>query len=256
LSSRELERILGVEVDRITLVDLIERVTAAVRSGTRLRVAHHNLHSAYLVLDDDRMREWYERADLVFADGMSLVAASRLGRGGLRRAHRATLLDWMPAVLDAAARDGKVVFHLGGDPSWIERGAAAWRERHPGLELHVHHGYFPPETSAEVVERINAARPDLLLVGMGMPTQERWLAEHADALNVPVVVTVGAFLAYAAGATARPPRWTGQVGLEWAWRLAADPRRLARRYLVEPFALTVALGRRRLGRAGPRSAAR
>jgi N-acetylglucosaminyldiphosphoundecaprenol N-acetyl-beta-D-mannosaminyltransferase len=254
--SRDLERVLGVEVDRITLADLVERVVSSVRSGTRLWVAHHNLHSAYLVLEDDRMRGWYERADLVFADGMSLVAASRLGRGGLRRAHRATLLDWMPAVLDAAARDGKVVFHLGGEPSWIERGAAAWRDRHPGLQVHVHHGYFAPEESAVVIERIHAARPDLLLVGMGMPAQERWLAEHADELDVPVIVTVGAVLAYAAGATARPPRWTGQVGLEWAWRLAADPRRLARRYLVEPFALMVALGRRRRGRAVPRSAPR
>jgi N-acetylglucosaminyldiphosphoundecaprenol N-acetyl-beta-D-mannosaminyltransferase len=255
-SDREVEHVLGVEVDRITLGDLVERVATGVRSGTRLWVAHHNLHSAYLVLDDDLMRRWYERADVVFADGMSLVAASRLRRGGLRRAHRATLLDWMPAVLDAAARDRKAVFHLGGDPSWIERGAAAWRERHPGLALQVHHGYFAPQESGAVIEQINAARPDLLLVGMGMPTQERWLAEHADALDVPVVVTVGAFLAYAAGATARPPRWTGQLGLEWAWRLAADPRRLARRYLVEPFALMVALGRRRRGRAAPRSAAR
>src|SRR5687768_4406008 len=117
------ERLLGIEVDRIELGDLTDLVIDHVRSGERLWVAHHNLHSAYLVLDDDQMRRWYERADVVFVDGMSLVVASRLAGGPLRRTHRATLLDWMPTVLDAAARDGKVVFHLGGDPAWIEQGA-------------------------------------------------------------------------------------------------------------------------------------
>lgn len=244
MSSRELERVLGVEVEPILMTELAARVCASVAAGTKLWVSHHNLHSAYLVLDDAAMGRWFELADVVFADGMSLVAASRLGGGRLRRAHRATLLDWMPGVLEAAARDGKVVFHLGGDPRWIERGAAGWRERHPGLRLHVHHGFFDDEESDQIIAEINRAAPDLLLVGLGMPRQERWCAEHADELEVPVIVTVGAFLGYAAGAAAQPPRWIGQLGFEWAWRLLADPRRLGRRYLVEPLALLRALRQR------------
>jgi N-acetylglucosaminyldiphosphoundecaprenol N-acetyl-beta-D-mannosaminyltransferase len=238
------ERVLGVDVDRIELRELAALVTACARSGEHLWVANHNMHSAYLVLDDAEMRAWYEQADVVFVDGMSLVLASRLTGGQLRRAHRATLLDWMPSVLDDAARDGTVVFHLGGHPDWIEQGAAAWRAQHPGLQLHVHHGFFGPDGTDDVRAEIARVSPDLLLVGMGMPEQERWLARNAGRLAVPVIVTVGAFLGYAAGATATPPRWTGRLGLEWAWRLAADPRRLARRYLVEPFALAVALRRR------------
>jgi N-acetylglucosaminyldiphosphoundecaprenol N-acetyl-beta-D-mannosaminyltransferase len=238
------ETVLGVEVDPILRLDLIDRVAAAVRERDRLWVAHHNLHSAYLVLDDPEMQRWFELADVIFVDGMALVAVSRLTRGGLVRDHRATLLDWMPQVLDAAARDGRRVFHLGGEADWIEAGAAVWRERHPGLDLTVHHGYFGAEGSDAVVAAINEAAPDLLLVGMGMPHQERWLAANADRLDVPVIVTVGAFLGYAAGNTAEPPRWTGRVGLEWAWRLGADPKRLARRYLVEPVVLLWTLARR------------
>jgi N-acetylglucosaminyldiphosphoundecaprenol N-acetyl-beta-D-mannosaminyltransferase len=245
VTHRELEHVLGVDVDVITRVELIARVVTSMRNGDRLWVGNHNLHSAYLALDDAEMRRWYERADLVFVDGMSLVAASRLGRGRLRREHRATLLDWMPRVLDEAARADKVVFHLGGDPAWIEVGAAAWRRQHPGLRLLVHHGYFSPERADEVVAAINDAKPDLLLVGMGMPVQERWILEHGHQIHVPVIVAVGAFLAYASGATSRPPRWTGQLGVEWLWRLAMDPRRLGRRYLVEPFALAAALRRER-----------
>jgi N-acetylglucosaminyldiphosphoundecaprenol N-acetyl-beta-D-mannosaminyltransferase len=250
VTARQRERVLGVDVDAIPTIDLIDRVSTSMLTGTRLWVANHNMHSAYLVLEDELMRHWYEQADLVFVDGMSLVAASRLTGGSLRRRHRSTLLDWMPDVLDEAARAGKVVFHLGGHPDWIEVGAEAWRRSHPGLRLHVHHGYLAAEDSVALVAAINGVAPDLLLVGMGMPQQEHWLAQHGQALDVPVVVAVGAFLAYAAGATSQPPRWLGQVGMEWAWRLAADPRRLARRYLVEPVLLMLALRRRRAAAGG------
>lgn len=242
-SSSQRQRVLGVEVDRTTVDDLVVRVSESVRSGERLLMAGHNMHSAYLYLEDAEMRRWYEMADLVFVDGMSLVLASQLSSRRLRREHRATVLDWMPQVLDAAARDGTRVFHLGGDPEWVKRGADEWRQHHPGLQLDVHHGYFHDEESAEVVSVINDVRPDLLLIGMGMPRQEHWAARHATDLSAPVIVTVGAFLVYATGAAVAPPRWTGKVGLEWAWRLAADPRRLAHRYLVEPFALSRALYR-------------
>ena len=247
--SREREQVLGVEVDIITRDELQAEVTRAVRDRRRLWVSNHNLHSAYLMLDDEGMQRWNAIADLVFVDGMSLVAASRLRGGRLRPVHRATILDWMPGVLSDAAREGSIVYHLGGDPAWVDRGAARWRAEHPGLLLHLHHGYFSDEESGAVVERINAVAPPLLLVGMGMPRQEEWLADHARELSAPVIVTVGAFLAYAAGATAEPPRWIGRVGLEWAWRLVADPRRLARRYLLEPVLLARELRRRARNRS-------
>ena len=244
MSARGRVELLGVEVDRITGDELVAAVVDAVRQRRRLRVANHNLHSTYLVQDDPRMARWYERADIVFVDGMSLVAASRFKGRALARAHRATVLDWMPDVLDHAAAEGWRVYHLGGDPAWTERGADAWRIRHPGLLVEVHHGYFPHEDSAEVVAAINAAQPDLVLVGMGSPLQERWLADHVDSLDAPVVVVVGSFLGIAARNASVPPRWVGQIGLEWAWRLASDPRRLARRYLVEPLLLLRARWRR------------
>src|SRR5690606_20547124 len=117
---------------------------------------------------------------------------------------RITVLDWMPPMLDAAAREGLRVFHLCGHPDWIDRGAEVWRSRHPQLHLDLHHGYFGAEESERVVEAINQAAPDMLFVGMGMQKQERWLARHADSLQVPVIATVGAVLGYAAGATSTP----------------------------------------------------
>lgn len=245
MSQRELERVFGVEVDVITRLELIDRVVACVSSGTKLWVGNHNLHSAYLVREDEQMRRWFDRVDLVFVDGMSLVAASRLSRGRLRREHRATVLDWMPQVLDAAGRAGMVVFHLGGDPAWIEQGAAAWRTAHPGLDVHVHHGFFRDDEAGEVIAEIAKVQPDLLLIGMGSPLQERWAQAHADQLDVPVIVIVGAFLGFAAKVVRRPPRWIGQIGLEWLWRLVVDARHVWRRYLVEPVLLLWSLRRER-----------
>lgn len=243
------EKVLGVEVDPITIPDLVQVVSEHVREGRRLRVANHNMHSAYLVRDDPTMAAWYEQADVIFVDGMSLVAVSRLVRGNLQRAHRATVVDWLPQVLSLAARDGKRVFHLGGDPAWVDRAAEVWRADHPGLDVRTRHGFFAPDEVDSVVAEINAASPDLLLVGMGNPLQERWAATHADRLDVPVVVMVGAFMGFAGGAVPLPPRWVGQIGMEWAYRLATNPRHVARRYLVEPFGLLWGLARdRRAGR--------
>jgi len=88
-----------------------------------------------------------------------------------------------------------------------------------------------------VTRAIAAFRPDLLMVGMGMPRQEAWVAAHVDALEVPAVLTCGACMDYVAGVVATPPRWAGRVGLEWGFRLIAEPRRLGYRYLVEPWSV-------------------
>lgn len=237
--------VLGVDVDALTAADTIERITAAIRGGERLVVGHHNLHSVYLVHERPELRRFYERADVVYADGMPLVLASRLRGTGLRRDHRATLLDWIDPLLDRAVGEGWTVYLLGSAPGTIDDAVAALAARHPGVRLTSHHGYFDPDgpANAEVVADINRVRPQLLLVGMGMPRQELWLADNADALAVDVAMTVGGLFDYFAGVSATPPRWMGRVGLEWLGRLAADPGRLAHRYLVEPLLLARHLAR-------------
>lgn len=237
--------VLGVEVDALTASDTIARVTAAVRAGERLVVGHHNLHSVYLVHEQPEVRRFYERAHLVFTDGMPLVLASRLRGSGLRRDHRATMLDWIDPLLERAADEDWTVYLLGSAPGAIDDAVAALSQRHPSLRFASHHGYFDVDGPANrgVVADINRVRPQLLLVGMGMPRQELWLADNVDALAVDVSITVGGLFDYFAGVAATPPRWMGRVGLEWLGRLVADPRRLAHRYLVEPVLLVRYLAR-------------
>ncbi len=111
------------------------------------------------------------------------------------------------------------------------------RERYPDLEISgVHHGYFDHSAggaaSEEVVEEINASAPDILLVGLGMPLQERWLMENIDRLDVGVALTGGAVFDYASGRLRRGPRLLTDNGFEWLARLLLEPRRLWRRYLL------------------------
>ena len=117
----------------------------------------------------------------------------------------------------------------------VHSGRALINRLFPALRIHLQHGYGADQ--AQVVNTINALRPDILLVGMGMPLQERWLVEHLDQLDVGFATQAGSTLDYYAGAQARPPRWMSRIGLFWLYRLLNDPRRLWRRYLVEPWSL-------------------
>jgi N-acetylglucosaminyldiphosphoundecaprenol N-acetyl-beta-D-mannosaminyltransferase len=235
--------VLGVGVDPVTADDVIDAIDGAVGAGGRLLVGHHNLHSTYLVRSDPEMQRFYERADVVYVDGMPLVWADRVHSRVLERRHRSTLLDWLHPLLDRAAERRWRVFLLGSTAAANATTVDVLAAHHPGATFAGRDGYFGDADHAEVAATIEAFGPDLLLVGMGMPRQERWLAAHFEALSVPVAMAVGGLFDYYAGASATPPRWMGRVGLEWLGRLAADPRRLGHRYLVEPVKLAAALAR-------------
>jgi N-acetylglucosaminyldiphosphoundecaprenol N-acetyl-beta-D-mannosaminyltransferase len=157
----------------------------------------------------------------------------------LSRANRVTYNDWIGPLMTEAARHGWRVFSLGGAPGVFEAAAAKLRAAHPGLILDGAHGYFDAtpgsaETAA-VLERIAAFRPNVLLVGMGMPRQEHWVRANRDALTANATLMAGAAMDYVAGVVPTPPRGASSFGLEWLWRLAAEPGRLWRRYLIEPW---------------------
>jgi N-acetylglucosaminyldiphosphoundecaprenol N-acetyl-beta-D-mannosaminyltransferase len=161
----------------------------------------------------------------------------------ISRAHRSTYLDCRDRFWRLAVNNGWRVFYLGGAPGVAQTGAANLRGRWPGAEIATHHGYFDPDgwDSEEVLRKIAGFRPDVLFVGMGMPLQEEWTARVFDELPPCVVFTVGAAFDYEAGAVPTPPRWTGQLGLEWLFRFAAEPRRLFFRYFIEPWTLVPAM---------------
>lgn len=243
----ESHRLLGVRVQALSLGTLTDAVREGVRSGQPRIIANHNLHSIYLHRRDAKLRAFYERAHLVHVDGMSIIFAARLLGLPLRREHRVTYVDWIDPLLATAAGERWRVLHIGAEARVGDRGAAALRRRHPGLVLETLDGFFDLSPDGEenraVLRHIHAFAPHLLMVGMGMPRQEHWIFDNFDRLPPCVVLTAGAAITYAAGSVPTPPRWAGAYGLEWAFRLVAEPRRLWKRYLLEPWFVLALLAR-------------
>lgn len=230
---------LGIEVEALSMPELNAIVAEAITSGERIIVANHNLHSIYLYHHDSRMREFYAAADHIHVDGMAVIALAQLLGMALRREHRVTFVDWMGPLAEAAATNGWRVFYLGSQPGVAEQGAQELRTRYPELQIRTAHGFFNPDPAGPEDRRIITAieewRPQLLITGMGMPRQEHWILDHKDRLSANVILNGGAALDYFAGVIPTPPRWAGRCGLEWLFRLMAEPQRLWSRYLLEPW---------------------
>jgi N-acetylglucosaminyldiphosphoundecaprenol N-acetyl-beta-D-mannosaminyltransferase len=240
-------QVLGVRVHAMTVDDLYATVERAVKEERRWVIGNHNLHSIYLYHRHGEMRRFCDGADYVFIDGMPLVILGRLLGFGLRCDHRFTSADWASPLMQRAAEHGWRVFLLGSRPGVAERAAEALRRAAPALQVATAHGHFdvsPGSSESEaVLSSIREFRPHVLVVGMGMPLQERWINENRDRIEANVIMNLGAVLDYVSGTVPTPPRWLARLGFEWLGRLAYEPRRLWRRYLVEPwFLLPLVLG--------------
>ncbi len=226
--------VLGVWVDRITAEGLHAEVTRLVRRRDGI-VLNVNAHCLNLLHEDEGLRDFFAAADVVFCDGAGVRLAARMLGG--RLPERITYADWLPRLAALAEERGFSLFFLGARPGVAGEAARRLRRSHPYLKIvGLRHGFFDhragsPENEAVVAE-ISAARPDVLLLGLGMPLQERWLMENHRRLDVGVVLTGGAVFDYASGRLRRGPRLLTDNGFEWLARLLVEPRRLWRRYLL------------------------
>lgn len=223
-------------MDESGLVDLVARVGVSPGAPPTV-IANQNLHSLHFWYGDGEVREFFGEAEYVHADGMSVILLNRLfGDGSLSRRYRLAYLDFMDRIWSLADDQGWRVYLLGGSDARNERFREWLHGTFPGVELHCRDGFFDVAAdSADVVADIGRIRPHLLLIGMGMPRQERWLQRHRYELSAGVVMTSGAYPDYMVGEIRVAPRWLGRLGLEWAYRLITSPRRTGWRYLVEPW---------------------
>jgi N-acetylglucosaminyldiphosphoundecaprenol N-acetyl-beta-D-mannosaminyltransferase len=147
----------------------------------------------------------------------------------------------MPLLIPKALRNGWRIYYLGSKPGVAERGAARLRKKYPELQIRTHHGFFADDkSSAEnqaVLADISSYAPHILLVGMGMPRQELWVLDNRKEIDAAVIFLCGAHMDYVAGEKTAAPRWLAMFYLEWLYRLITEPRRLWRRYLLEPWAI-------------------
>jgi N-acetylglucosaminyldiphosphoundecaprenol N-acetyl-beta-D-mannosaminyltransferase len=232
---------LGITVHPTTISDLLNLVRDAITRGNKSIIANHNLHSLYLFHRLPELQRFFKAAAWTHIDGMAMVLLGRMYGHRIRGDQRVTYVDWTGPLMESAVEGEWRIFYLGSKPGVAQLGASRLRHKYPGLRIRSTHGYLEGGNRTEedklVIEAINAYKPHILMVGMGMPRQELWIQEHLSRISANVILPVGATIDYAAGAVPTPPRWAGRLCLEWAFRLASDPLRLWRRYLLEPFFL-------------------
>ena len=242
-------RVFGLRFHPLTTQQLLDEIFRQRQPGETTVLGGVNLHGLYIShIDGEYDRLLQQPNTLVIVDGMPVVPLLRLLGYKIGRRHRTTWLDWFTDALARAEREGRSVFILGHTPAVLRAGLAKARSQWPRLRIDGSHGFFSIEPgspeAAEAIHRVNEFSPDILFLGMGMPRQEQFVSRFGPKLRVPVIGLGGAAFAYFAGFEPTPPRWMGRVGLEWLYRLAASPRRLAFRYLIEPALLAFFLARR------------
>lgn len=226
--------ILGVGVMPLDLGRAVAILDQWRVAGWREYVCCVCVHGLVVAQQDPAMRRILNRSGLSTTDGMPLVWwCRRAGAAAARRVYGPDLLD---AVCAYGIERGYRHYFYGATPEVIAKLVARLTARHRGLIVAGHHAPpFRPLTAAEQeadIAAINAAQPDFVWVGLGMPKQERWLAAHLGRIEATALLGVGAAFDFHAGTKPQAPRWMQRSGTEWLFRLACEPRRLAHRYFV------------------------
>jgi N-acetylglucosaminyldiphosphoundecaprenol N-acetyl-beta-D-mannosaminyltransferase len=254
-------RMMGAPMGIVTEADAVKAIVDAAEAGTGHWTITANLDHLRRYHRDSVQKGLIDEADLVVADGMPLIWASRLAGEPLPERVSGSSMVW--SICEAAAARGQSVFLLGGDPGVAERAAKVFEGRYRGLEIAG--TYCPPmgfESDELELERIRhqvvEASPQIVFVALGFPKQDLLIRALRGSLPGASFLGVGISLSYATGDLSRPPAWICNLGLEWAYRLRQEPtRRLVRRYIVDgsPFALRLAMSaaRYRARRQSPRA---
>jgi exopolysaccharide biosynthesis WecB/TagA/CpsF family protein len=221
----------GLRLSRRSMAQAVEDIVAGVLRGDRRRYAFVNAHCCNVMWRSADYRNALASADDLFPDGSGIDLAARLA--GERVGDNLNGTDMFPHLCRRARDAGCSIFLLGARPGVAERVAQAAQEIAPGLEIAgCHHGYFSPKEEADVLRRINACSPDIVLVAMGVPAQDEWLAKHAHALDARATLGVGGLFDFYSGRIPRAPLVLRRLGLEWTFRLLQEPRRLFSRYVL------------------------
>jgi exopolysaccharide biosynthesis WecB/TagA/CpsF family protein len=229
-TNQRAKRILGITIADLTQASALAMVTDAINKKRHLRLGFCNAHTSNLAWGDPDFRKLLEQFTLL-PDGVGVDIAAKALTG---KPFVANLngTDFMPALLMHIERPLRIAL-IGAKPGVAERAAGAiLRKTNHHRIVRILDGYAGPDAEQRFVDALAVEPVDLLMVAMGNPRQERWIAEHIDQRHATVAVGVGAFFDFLAGIVPRAPRWVRRIRMEWVFRLMQEPIRLFRRYLV------------------------
>jgi len=221
-----------IKLTPIKKTELMARIAATLEKKTRLTISTVNPNYAVAASHNPALAQAMNRFDIMLADGTGIVWAARYL--GCPVPERLGNDDFGSDFYELCLKFGRKVFLLGARPGVAERAAENLVDRLPGLAIvGIHHGWFKPEEDGQIVEIINASGADCLLVCLGTPRQQLWIAKNAPKLHARLIMTGGGYLDHLAEAVDWYPKWIHRLRLNWLYRFWREPRRLWRRYTLE-----------------------
>lgn len=222
---------MGAKIDALTMQETLEYVSEVIKSRQKVQHVVVNVAKLMTMRRDRKLREIVNNSDLINADGAGVVMGARLL--GIPIPERVAGIDLMNRLVEQANRYDYRLFFLGAEEGIVRDVLSHYRNLYPNLQIcGYQNGYFRAEEEETVAQKIRQAKPDILFVAMSSPKKERFIAQYKEQMNVPFVMGVGGSFDVVAGKVKRAPKWMQNVGMEWFYRLAQEPGRMWKRYLV------------------------
>ena len=232
--------ILGVAVDKVNVSGAVDRIMQFLNEDRLHSVYTPNSEILMAAYKDESFREVLNKSDLLTADGIGVVYASRILKNPI--SERAAGFDIACELLERVKGTSYKVFLFGGKPGVADIAKEKLEAKYPGINVcGTRNGYFKPEDEAEIVDEINASGADIVFVCLGAPKQEMWINDNRDKLKARVALGIGGSLDVFAGTAMRAPEFYCKHGLEWFYRLMKQPSRAGRMLALPKFGFTVLL---------------
>lgn len=229
-------RLMNTEIDNLTMDETMDAIDSLIKEDNCSYVVTPNVDHIVQLEKDEELKRVYENASLILTDGKPLIWISNWYKTPIKE--KISGSDLFPRVCDLAAKKGYTMYLLGAAEGVADKAAKNLMNKYKGLNIVG--TYSPPfgfekdKLELKKIERqIQEVHPDILIVGLGCPKQEKYMYHHCKELDVPILFGLGASIDFEAGNIKRAPRWMSEHGLEWLYRITQDPKRLAKRYLVD-----------------------
>ena len=236
--------VLNVQIDAVTMSQAVETIEGFFENSEPPKlIATANAEMVMLANEDKEFKKILDEATLVVPDGAGVVWAAR--HQGDNMPERVAGFDLVQELLKKSSQKQYKVFFLGAGRGVAEQAKLNAEKKYGAVNIvGIQDGYFKPEDEAGIIAKINELRPDLLLVALGVPRQEKWLKKNLNQLNIKVAIGVGGTFDVMAGNVKRAPLWMQTANLEWSYRLFLQPQRIFRMMAIPKFMLKVLLGKK------------
>ncbi len=233
----------GASIDRVDMAGALQRIRTFIESGGHHIVVTADASSIMIAKSDPGFLQIINSASLVTPDGAGLLwAAKRLAKPFIERVSGVDLVD---KICEIASKEGLGVYFFGASPGTAGLAAENLKKKHPGMKIAgVRHGFFKPEESAAIAREIAESGADVLFVALGIPKQEKWIAEHIGATGVHIAMGIGGSFDVLSGKIKRAPKWMQRCSLEWLYRLLRDPKKIKKVAVLPRFVWAVLTAKR------------